>query len=40
MWEAVRDAIKRNGATVRFIVIIVVLACVAGSRSYLAEISR
>jgi hypothetical protein len=29
MWEAVRDAIKSNGATVRFIVIIVVLTCVA-----------
>ena len=29
MWETVRDAIKSNGTTVRFIVIIVVLACVA-----------
>jgi len=29
MWEAVREAIKSNGTTVRFIVIIVVLACVA-----------
>lgn len=29
MWEAVRDAIKSNGTTVRFIAIIVVLACVA-----------
>jgi hypothetical protein len=29
MWEAVRDAIKSNGATARFIAIIVALACVA-----------
>lgn len=29
MWEAVTEAIKSNGTTVRFITIIVVLACVA-----------
>lgn len=28
IWEAVREAIKSNGTTMRFVVIIVVLACV------------
>ena len=29
MWDAIKDAIKSNGTTVRFIVIIIVLAAVA-----------